>query len=149
MLESGFWNAKKLLKNYWQKIESCYFKFWSVLRRSWECIRTINPFEQSQLDVVNAGKLVRVAEIDAIAFSDWLRKQRKVVLCQSLNITTVFEPMPLNSFFCFFVLSNLWHALSVDLALPLILSVLSISHFPVPKSKLYVTELRRIGNIRE
>lgn len=48
--------------------------------------------------------------------------------------------------FVFFVLSNYWQALSVDLAPTLIVSVLFISHFPVPKLRLYVIELRRIGN---
>ena len=48
--------------------------------------------------------------------------------------------------FVFFVLSNYWQALSVDLAPTLIVSVLSISHFPVPKLRLNIIELRRIGN---
>ena len=48
--------------------------------------------------------------------------------------------------FFFFVLSNFWQALSVDLGPILIVSVLFISHFPVPKLRLYIIELRRIGN---
>ena len=142
---SAYCNTKKLLKNC-QKIQSCYLNFKHLV--SLEKVLGMNSDDQSIQPIKTwsskRGKTSAscLDRCDCLFLIGWESSSKLSYTSHWSHDCFYAHAIK----FVFFVLSNYWQALSVDLAPTLIVSFLSISHFPVSKLRLYVIELRRIGN---